>query len=53
MPTDAKLSISYRPDNKNQRLIGEYMPGGLLLIENIKPPAMLGRLEEDVSGVVT
>lgn len=23
------------------------------LIENIKPPAMLGRLEEDVSGVVT
>lgn len=32
MPTDAMLSISYRHDNKNQRPIGEYVPGGLLLI---------------------
>lgn len=32
MPTDAMLSISYRHDNKNQRLIREYVPGGLLLI---------------------
>lgn len=32
MPTDAKLSFSYRHDNKSQRLIEEYVPGGLLLI---------------------